>query len=77
MVYNVLRRERPEPEGRASHRSVTDGGRGLLTVYILVNTMLITINILYSPGEIWFFFPLLGWGIGLVSHYVGSIAWID
>ncbi|MFW6013746.1 MAG: hypothetical protein ACOCQG_01095 [Candidatus Nanoarchaeia archaeon] len=32
MVYNVLRRERPEPEGRASHRSVTDGGRGLLTV---------------------------------------------
>ncbi|MFW6014184.1 MAG: hypothetical protein ACOCQG_03335 [Candidatus Nanoarchaeia archaeon] len=31
MVYNVLRRERPEPEGRASHRSVTDGGRGLLT----------------------------------------------
>ncbi|MFW6383205.1 MAG: 2TM domain-containing protein [Nanoarchaeota archaeon] len=48
-----------------------------MTVYILVNTMLITINILYSPGEIWFFFPLLGWGIGLVSHYVGSIAWID
>ncbi|MFW6449770.1 MAG: hypothetical protein ACOCZ6_01840 [Nanoarchaeota archaeon] len=27
----MLRRERPEPEGRASHRSVTDGGRGLLT----------------------------------------------
>ncbi|MFW6013824.1 MAG: hypothetical protein ACOCQG_01490 [Candidatus Nanoarchaeia archaeon] len=34
MVYNVLRRERPEPEGRASHRSVTDGGRGLLTVEV-------------------------------------------
>ncbi|MFW6014483.1 MAG: hypothetical protein ACOCQG_04880 [Candidatus Nanoarchaeia archaeon] len=33
MVYNVLRRERPEPEGRASHRSVTDGGRGLLTFF--------------------------------------------
>ncbi|MFW6450170.1 MAG: hypothetical protein ACOCZ6_03885 [Nanoarchaeota archaeon] len=29
----MLRRERPEPEGRASHRSVTDGGRGLLTVF--------------------------------------------
>jgi len=39
--------------------------------------MLITINVLYSPGEIWFFFPLLGWGIGLASHYVASIAWIN
>ncbi|MFW6013541.1 MAG: hypothetical protein ACOCQG_00040 [Candidatus Nanoarchaeia archaeon] len=44
MVYNVLRRERPEPEGRASHRSVTDGGRGLLTAFVLVIILMIAFS---------------------------------
>ncbi len=48
-----------------------------LVVYILVNTMLIIINLLYSPEALWFFFPLLGWGIGLASHYLSSMLWLD
>jgi hypothetical protein len=38
------------------------------TVYVLVNALLIIINLLTSPDRLWFFYPLLGWGIGLAAH---------
>jgi hypothetical protein len=38
------------------------------TVYVLVNALLITINLLTSREYIWFFYTLLGWGIGLLAH---------
>jgi len=41
-----------------------------LTAYISVNIMLMIINIVTSPDEIWFIFPLLGWGIGITIHTV-------
>ena len=28
------------------------------------------INFLSSPGEWWFYWPMLGWGLGLALHYV-------
>ena len=31
---------------------------------------LFTINYLTSPNFWWFLFPTLGWGIGIVSHYI-------
>jgi hypothetical protein len=37
-------------------------------VYVLVNAVLIGINLWTEPGQIWFFWPLLGWGIGLAAH---------
>jgi hypothetical protein len=39
-------------------------------VYVLVNFLLISINLftLSSESGIWFIYPLLGWGIGIVSH---------
>jgi hypothetical protein len=39
-----------------------------LTVYVLVNLLLFTINMLTSPHSLWFFWPLLGWGIAVVLH---------
>jgi len=48
-----------------------------LTVYVLVNAMLIVINLLHSPEDIWFFYPLIGWGIGLTAHYLGAVRWIE
>ncbi|MFD2192670.1 2TM domain-containing protein [Oceanobacillus bengalensis] len=41
-----------------------------LIVYVLVNTMFVVINVLtYKYAEHWwFFYPLMGWGIGLISH---------
>lgn len=38
-----------------------------LTIYALVNFLLMLIDIA-TPGATWFFWPLLGWGLGLAMH---------
>lgn len=41
-----------------------------LTVYVLVNALLIAINLLTYPKApvYWFYWPLAGWGVGVVAH---------
>ena len=39
-----------------------------LVSYILVNLLLFLIDIMTSPDVLWFFWPLFGWGIGIVMH---------
>jgi hypothetical protein len=39
-----------------------------LIIYIAVITLLAIINLLATPGYIWFKWPLLGWGIAIVIH---------
>jgi len=46
-----------------------------LVVYLLINAMLIAINFIYSPKAIWFFYPLIGWGIGISLHYLFGVRW--
>jgi hypothetical protein len=41
-----------------------------LAVYVLVNVFLFLINILTSPRSLWFYWPLLGWGIAIVAQAV-------
>jgi 2TM domain len=36
--------------------------------YVAVNLLLIAINLLTTPNIIWFYWPLLGWGIGIIAH---------
>lgn len=36
--------------------------------YIAVVTLLAIINLTLTPGYIWFKWPLLGWGIGIILH---------
>ncbi|MFH1689181.1 MAG: 2TM domain-containing protein [Candidatus Eisenbacteria bacterium] len=43
-----------------------------LMTYVLVNLALIVINLVTSPRDIWFFWPLFGWGIGVLAH-AGSV----
>lgn len=38
--------------------------------YVVVNLILLVVD-LSSPGGLWFFWPLLGWGVGLGYH-----AWV-
>ena len=40
-----------------------------LFAYITVNPLLAFINYSTSPHYWWFLWPLLGWGIGLFSHW--------
>ncbi len=39
-----------------------------LASYVLINAALILINLLTSPNNLWFIWPLFGWGIGLIVH---------
>jgi hypothetical protein len=41
-----------------------------LTSYCLVIPFLIFINLRFSPQFHWFWFPIFGWGIGLVFHFL-------
>ncbi|CAM1366799.1 2TM domain-containing protein [Tenacibaculum xiamenense] len=41
-----------------------------LVSYCLVIPFLIFINFRFSPQFQWFWFPMLGWGIGLLFHYL-------
>jgi two-component system LytT family sensor kinase len=41
-----------------------------LASYCLVIPFLIFINLTFSPGFQWFWFPIFGWGIGLTFHFL-------
>jgi hypothetical protein len=45
-------------------------------IYVLVNALLIVLNLLIVPGFLWFFYPLICWGIGLGLHYLFEVRWI-
>lgn len=39
-----------------------------LLAYCLIIPFLIFINLMTSPNHIWFWWPLFGWGIGVILH---------
>lgn len=40
-----------------------------LTTYLVMGAFFFTLNMLTSPGNWWFYWPMLGWGIGVAIHY--------
>lgn len=42
--------------------------------YLAVNAFLFGINYLTGPGHWWAFYPLLGWGIGIVGHAINAFS---
>lgn len=38
--------------------------------YIIVNVVFIVMNVIFSPGEWWFYWITVFWGIGLIGHFV-------
>jgi hypothetical protein len=44
------------------------GFYGNLIAYIVVNTGFLVLNLLTSPKHLWFYWPMIGWGIGLAIH---------
>jgi hypothetical protein len=51
------------------------GFYGNLASYILVNVILLVINLATSPEHLWFFWPLLGWGLGVLIHGMTVFQW--
>ena len=41
--------------------------------YLAVNVLLIVINLVTTPGKYWFYWPLLGWGLGIAGHAYGVL----
>ena len=44
------------------------GFYGNLIAYIIFNGFFLVLNLLTSPNELWFYWPLMGWGIGVLFH---------
>ena len=38
--------------------------------YVSVGAFLLVLNIVTSFGDWWFFYPMMGWGIGLAIHFM-------
>jgi fatty acid desaturase len=60
-IYQKARRRVEEKKGFISH----------LAVYIVVNVVLVLIWAFTGAGYPWFVWPLGGWGVGLVFHFLG------
>jgi uncharacterized membrane protein len=45
-----------------------------LTAYVAVNTLLVAINLATSAEHLWFKWPLLGWGVGVLVHAIVTFA---
>ena len=56
--YEVARKRVEEIKGVYIH----------LGVFVIVNLGLFAINMLTNPDYLWFYWPLLGWGVGVVLH---------
>lgn len=42
-----------------------------LAAYIFIILLLTFVNLNYSPEHYWFFYPMIGWGIGVLFHGIG------
>lgn len=66
--------ERAEAEIRAKEGRISFYVHA--AVYVLVNILLLVINLVFVPQFLWFFFPLVGWGIGLTMHYLFAVRFV-
>jgi len=39
-----------------------------LGLFVIVNLALFAINMITNPDQLWFYWPLLGWGAGVAIH---------
>jgi hypothetical protein len=63
-----LREHEEDAELQAFEAHRRQAFRSHLAIYTLVNSFLFILNLITSPGQFWFIFPLLGWGLGLAIH---------
>ncbi|ADG13491.1 conserved hypothetical protein [Methanocaldococcus infernus ME] len=48
-----------------------------IILYLVINSILAIINIVYSPSNLWFPYVLLGWGIFLLIHMIKYYCKLD
>jgi len=50
------------------------GFYGNLISYCIIIPFLVILNLITSPRELWFYWPMLGWGVGLLAHGMNVFA---
>ena len=68
MAHSVSDHERELRQQARKRARVKLSFFGHLAIYLVVNLVLLALNLLTSPESIWFYWPLLGWGIGVAAH---------
>ncbi len=58
--YRIAKKRVKKKKGFYSHASV----------FLAVGSFFFVLNMLTDPYDIWFFFPLLPWSVGLIIHYL-------
>ena len=43
-----------------------------LSTYVVMSIFFYMINYLSNPGHWWFYWPMLGWGVGLLFQYMNA-----
>ena len=54
-------------EAKRRVKELKDFYRNLIT-YAAINVLLIIINLITSPGSLWFYWVTIFWGIGVLFH---------
>lgn len=54
-------------QSRAGVRALT-GFYAHVLIYVVVNAVLVAINLLVSPLNLWFYWVIFLWGVGLAFH---------
>ncbi len=60
------------PAVRPSREVADREFQGHARVYVIVNLLLVAIWAVTGAGYFWPIWPILGWGIGVVCHAVGT-----
>jgi hypothetical protein len=73
----TARREAPDDVGATGGQSAKlskgeTAFRGHLMIYLVTGLFLLTLNLLTSPGELWFYWPLFFWGWALIFQAVAT-----
>ncbi len=42
-----------------------------LSTYLVMAAFFFFLNFITAPGSWWFYWPMLGWGIAVLFHYIG------
>ena len=66
-----MQEDRREEELYERAKKRVEDTKGLyihLGVFVIVNAALFAINMITNPDTLWFYWPLLGWGVGVALH---------
>ena len=64
----VLRMPKTMKHPTKTHQERIKGLWIHLIVFLIMNTGLTTLNLMRNPEKLWFYWPLLGWGLGVMLH---------